>query len=43
MSTIYTKAQTETIEAANGISFAYRDLGKGDVPIVAFQHFRGNL
>ena len=43
MSAIYTKAQTETIEAANGTSFAYRDLGKGDVPIVAFQHFRGNL
>jgi pimeloyl-ACP methyl ester carboxylesterase len=43
MSAIYTKAQTETVEAANGTSFAYRDLGKGDVPIVAFQHFRGNL
>ena len=43
MSAIYTKAQTETVEAANGTSFAYRDLGKGDMPIVAFQHFRGNL
>ena len=43
MSAIYTKAQTETVEAANGTSFAYRDVGNGDVPIVAFQHFRGNL
>ena len=43
MSTIYTKAQTEMVEAASGTSFAYRDLGQGDVPIVAFQHFRGNL
>ncbi len=43
MSAIYTTVQTETVEAANGTSFAYRDLGKGDVPIVAFQHFRGNL
>jgi pimeloyl-ACP methyl ester carboxylesterase len=43
MSAIYTKAQTETVAAANGTSFAYRDLGRGDVPIVAFQHFRGNL
>ena len=43
MSTIYTKAQTETVAAANGTSFAYRDLGSGDVPVVAFQHFRGNL
>ena len=43
MSAIYTKVQTETVEAANGTGFAYRDLGEGDVPIVAFQHFRGNL
>ncbi len=43
MSAIYTTVQTETVEAANGTSFAYRDLAKGDVPIVAFQHFRGNL
>jgi pimeloyl-ACP methyl ester carboxylesterase len=43
MSAIYTNAQTETVEAANGTSFAYRDVGNGDVPIVAFQHFRGNL
>lgn len=43
MSAIYTTVQTKTVEAANGTSFAYRDLGKGDVPIVAFQHFRGNL
>jgi pimeloyl-ACP methyl ester carboxylesterase len=43
MSAIYPTVQTETVEAANGTSFAYRDLGKGDVPIVAFQHFRGNL
>ena len=43
MSAIYTTVQTKTVEAANGTSFAYRDLGDGDVPIVAFQHFRGNL
>ena len=43
MSATYTQVQTETVEAANGTSFAYRDLGNGDVPIVAFQHFRGNL
>jgi pimeloyl-ACP methyl ester carboxylesterase len=43
MSAIYPTVQTETVEAANGTSFAYRDLGKGDVAIVAFQHFRGNL
>ena len=43
MSANYTTSQTQRVGAANGISFAYRDLGKGDVPIVVFQHFRGNL
>jgi len=43
MSAMYTTAQTETVKAANGTGFAYRDLGTGDVPVVLFQHFRGNL
>ena len=29
--------------AENGIEYAYRDLGEGDVPLVLLQHFRGNL
>jgi pimeloyl-ACP methyl ester carboxylesterase len=29
--------------AENGIEYAYRDLGTGDVPLVLLQHFRGNL
>jgi pimeloyl-ACP methyl ester carboxylesterase len=29
--------------AENGIEYAYRDVGAGDVPLVLFQHFRGNL
>jgi pimeloyl-ACP methyl ester carboxylesterase len=35
-----------TIPAANGIDYAYRDTGpvtSGGVPLVLFQHFRGNL
>jgi pimeloyl-ACP methyl ester carboxylesterase len=43
MSANYTTSQTQRVGAANGTNFAYRDLGKGDVPIVLFQHFRGNL
>ena len=39
----YISAENHRIEAANGISFAYRDLGSGEVPLVLFQHFRGNL
>jgi pimeloyl-ACP methyl ester carboxylesterase len=29
--------------AENGIEYAYRDVGDGDVPLVLLQHFRGNL
>jgi pimeloyl-ACP methyl ester carboxylesterase len=35
-----------TISAPNGVDYAYRDTGpaaNGDVPLVLFQHFRGNL
>jgi pimeloyl-ACP methyl ester carboxylesterase len=35
-----------TVSAANGIDYAYRDTGpgaSGGVPLVLFQHFRGNL
>jgi pimeloyl-ACP methyl ester carboxylesterase len=31
------------VSAENGIEYAYRDLGHGDVPLVLLQHFRGNL
>jgi pimeloyl-ACP methyl ester carboxylesterase len=31
------------VSAANGIDYAYRDLGKGATPVVLLQHFRGNL
>ena len=29
--------------AANGIDYAYRDVGEGTPPLVLLQHFRGNL
>jgi pimeloyl-ACP methyl ester carboxylesterase len=31
------------LSAANGIDYAYRDLGEGTPPLVLLQHFRGNL
>jgi pimeloyl-ACP methyl ester carboxylesterase len=34
---------TRRIAADNGIEYAYRDAGEGDVPLVLLQHFRGNL
>jgi pimeloyl-ACP methyl ester carboxylesterase len=39
----YTAAENKHVEAANGTTFVYRDLGAGAVPLVLLQHFRGNL
>ena len=39
----YIGASTQRVAAGNGIEYAYRDLGDGDVPLVLLQHFRGNL
>jgi pimeloyl-ACP methyl ester carboxylesterase len=33
----------KVLRAANGIDYAYRDLGAGASPLVLLQHFRGNL
>jgi pimeloyl-ACP methyl ester carboxylesterase len=39
------EAQTQTIAAANGVTYAYRRFGESadGVPLVFLQHFRGNL
>ena len=39
----YTDAPTQRVIAENGIEYAYRDIGEGDMPLVLLQHFRGNL
>ncbi len=39
----YTQAPTSRVTAGNGIAYAFRDVGDGDVPLVLLQHFRGNL
>ena len=41
--TPYADVDTRRVTAGNGIEYAYRDLGDGDVPLVLLQHFRGNL
>ncbi len=41
--TTYADASTQRVTAGNGIEYAYRDVGAGDVPLVLLQHFRGNL
>jgi pimeloyl-ACP methyl ester carboxylesterase len=42
----YSGLASETVSAANGIDYAYRDTGggrEGALPLVLLQHFRGNL
>jgi len=41
--TDYIKAPNLSVEAGNGITYAYRETGEGETPLVLFQHFRGNL
>ena len=41
--TTYAEASIERVAADNGIEYAYRDVGAGDVPLVLLQHFRGSL
>jgi len=39
----YAEPASQSVAAENGIEYAYRDLGRSDVPLVLLQHFRGNL
>ena len=46
----YSELANETVSAANGVDYAYRDTGgagdgqsEGVPPLVLLQHFRGNL
>ena len=42
----YSELANETVSAANGVDYAYRDTGggrEGGAPLVLLQHFRGNL
>jgi pimeloyl-ACP methyl ester carboxylesterase len=41
----YSQLRNDRVKAADGLEYAYRDTGGGErgVPVVLFQHFRGNL
>jgi pimeloyl-ACP methyl ester carboxylesterase len=39
----YSMLSNKLVSAANGIDYAYRDVGEGGPPLVLLQHFRGNL
>ena len=39
----YMSAPNRVLSAANGVDYAYREVGEGTSPLVLLQHFRGNL
>jgi pimeloyl-ACP methyl ester carboxylesterase len=39
----YQASLTRVVAAANGVDYAYRDVGEATPPLVLLQHFRGNL
>jgi pimeloyl-ACP methyl ester carboxylesterase len=39
----YVAAPNGVLRAADGIDYAYREIGEGSPPLVLLQHFRGNL
>src|ERR1700753_2283106 len=44
VSETYVNAETQVLSASNGVDYAYRITGGSDAtPLVALQHFRGNL
>jgi pimeloyl-ACP methyl ester carboxylesterase len=43
MMSTYSDLPNMAVKAANGIDYAYRDHGQGEIPLVLLQHFRGNL
>src|SRR5277367_6758185 len=39
----YVHSENRRVQAADGTTYAYRDLGSGELPLILLQHFRGNL
>lgn len=43
MNAAYSDLPNKLVSANNGIDYAFREMGTGQVPLVLLQHFRGNL
>jgi pimeloyl-ACP methyl ester carboxylesterase len=43
MTSTFLEVPNERVRAANGVDYAYRDIGESATPLVLLQHFRGNL
>jgi pimeloyl-ACP methyl ester carboxylesterase len=41
--TSYSSLPNKRVSAQDGVDYAYRDAGEGELPLILLQHFRGNL
>jgi pimeloyl-ACP methyl ester carboxylesterase len=41
--TSYSALPNKLVRAPDGVDYAYREAGQGEVPLILLQHFRGNL
>ena len=41
--TSYSALPNKLVSAESGVDYAYREAGQGELPLILFQHFRGNL
>ena len=41
--TSYSALPNQHVSAPNGVDYAYREAGQGELPLILLQHFRGNL
>ena len=41
--TSYSARPNQLVSAPDGVDYAYREAGQGELPLILLQHFRGNL
>jgi pimeloyl-ACP methyl ester carboxylesterase len=41
--TSYSALPNKLVSAPDGVDYAYREAGQGELPLILLQHFRGNL
>ena len=41
--TSYSALPNKLVRASDGVDYAYRKAGQGELPLILLQHFRGNL
>ena len=41
--TSYSALPNKLVRASDGVDYAYREAGQGELPLILLQHFRGSL